>query len=433
MDTARKAIIDYRMIWRWHFYAGLVCLPFIIILSITGPIYLFKPQIEAAIDARYDNLPFAGAAQPLSDQVRAAEAAVPGAVFTAVEIRSNDHDAARVTLQKDGDKLRLYVHPQDLSILKHVSEKDRFMEIVKTIHGELVSGRIGEVVVELAACWAIVMILTGLYLWWPRQAKGMAGVLWPRIGLGKRVFWRDIHAVTGIWVSGFALVLLISGLPWTFVWGSAFKEVRKLGQPAITQDWSQGRTSEHTAAKAEDAKAVDLAYVDGMADMARGLDLPPPVILSAPAKGNLWKLSAEPGSPTQRVNLMVEPQMLEVISREGFEDKKVVDQVVGVGIAAHEGRLFGWLNQLLGLLTAIGLLTLCVSAVVMWWKRRPDDTLGAPAMLPDERLGPGLAVLILLLAICLPVLGISLVAIAIIERLVLRRISAARAWLGLTA
>ena len=38
------------MIWRWHFYAGLFCIPFILILSITGPIYLFKPQIEAWID-----------------------------------------------------------------------------------------------------------------------------------------------------------------------------------------------------------------------------------------------------------------------------------------------------------------------------------------------------------------------------------------------
>jgi uncharacterized iron-regulated membrane protein len=433
MDQARKVIIDYRMIWRWHFYAGLVCLPFIIILSITGPIYLFKPQIEAAIDARYDNLAFAGAAQPMSAQVRAAQAAVPGAVFKSVEIRANNHDAARVTLQKGGEKLRVYVHPQNLSILKQVAEKDRFMEVVKTIHGELVSGRFGEIIVELAACWAIVMILTGLYLWWPRQAMGLAGVLWPRFGLGKRIFWRDIHAVTGIWVSGFALVLLISGLPWTFVWGSAFKEIRKLGQPAVTQSWSQGRTSEHAAAKAEGGAVVDLSYIDGMVDMARGMDLPPPVILSAPAKGSLWKLSAEPGSPTERVALMIEPQMLEVISREGFEDKKVVDQVVGIGIAAHEGRLFGWVNQLLGLLTAIGLLTLCVSAVVMWWQRRPNDSLGAPALLPDERLGPGLAVLIMVLAVCLPVLGISLIAIAIMERLILRRISAARAWLGLTA
>ena len=33
-------------LWRWHLIAGLVVCPFAILLSITGAIYLFKPQIE---------------------------------------------------------------------------------------------------------------------------------------------------------------------------------------------------------------------------------------------------------------------------------------------------------------------------------------------------------------------------------------------------
>ena len=31
----------YRRIWRWHFYAGLIALPFVALLSVTGMIYLF--------------------------------------------------------------------------------------------------------------------------------------------------------------------------------------------------------------------------------------------------------------------------------------------------------------------------------------------------------------------------------------------------------
>lgn len=31
----------YRTIWRWHFYAGLFVVPLVIVLSITGIIYLF--------------------------------------------------------------------------------------------------------------------------------------------------------------------------------------------------------------------------------------------------------------------------------------------------------------------------------------------------------------------------------------------------------
>ena len=56
--------------------------------------------------------------------------------------------------------------------------------------------------------------------------------------------------------------------------------------------------------------------------------------------------------------------------------------VVGVGIAAHEGQLFAPLNQVLGVLTALGLITLCVSAFVMWRRRAPEGVLGAPPPIP---------------------------------------------------
>ncbi len=434
VPEAKRKIIDYRMIWRWHFYAGLVCLPFIIILSITGPIYLFKPQIEQAIDARYDHLAFAGEPQSAAAMVGAALAANPSASFKAIEVRHDVHDASRITLVEHGKKLRVYVHPQSLTILKQVPEDKRFMEVVKTIHGELLTGRTGQVVVELAACWAIVMIVTGLYLWWPRNAEGLRGVLWPRFNAGSRIFWRDLHAVTGIYVSVFALFLLLTGLPWTYVWGNGFKAVREIGTPAVKQDWSQGSHADHHAMMAEGASNVSLDRLDRMVVMVRELNMPPPVTLNVPAKGKyVWTAQTDHGNRTLRDTYDLDPYMMEFSARHDFKHKPVVDKVVGIGISAHEGQLFGPLNQALGVLTALGLMTLCVSAVAMWWKRRSDGVLGAPSRLPDERLGPGLAVLIVVLAILLPVLGISLIVVGLVERLVLRRLPAVRDWLGLAA
>ena len=37
----------YNLAWRWHFYAGLFVAPFMILLSLTGIIYLFKPQLDS--------------------------------------------------------------------------------------------------------------------------------------------------------------------------------------------------------------------------------------------------------------------------------------------------------------------------------------------------------------------------------------------------
>jgi uncharacterized iron-regulated membrane protein len=57
----------YRTLWRWHFYAGLFCVPFIIILALSGSLYLFKPQVEAWLDRPYDHLAFAGAPASADD------------------------------------------------------------------------------------------------------------------------------------------------------------------------------------------------------------------------------------------------------------------------------------------------------------------------------------------------------------------------------
>ncbi|WP_261808057.1 PepSY domain-containing protein [Paenibacillus sp. N3.4] len=47
----------YAAIWRWHFYAGMIFAPFLVILAVTGGIYLFiylfKPQIESMMYKDY--------------------------------------------------------------------------------------------------------------------------------------------------------------------------------------------------------------------------------------------------------------------------------------------------------------------------------------------------------------------------------------------
>ena len=35
-----------RTIWRWHFYAGLICLPFFVLLASTGAVYLFRDELS---------------------------------------------------------------------------------------------------------------------------------------------------------------------------------------------------------------------------------------------------------------------------------------------------------------------------------------------------------------------------------------------------
>jgi uncharacterized iron-regulated membrane protein len=439
-----KAVILYRSIWRWHFYAGLFCLPFILILAISGSTYLFKAQIEAWLDRPYDQLAFTGPPASADAQVAAALKAVPGARLKTLEVRQDLHDAVRVTVKAQGQDQLVYVHPQSLAILKIVPTKDRFMAVIKAIHGELLIGDRGKLLVELAASWAIVMILTGLYLWWPRGAKGLAGLVYPRLGSGKTLFWRDLHAVTGVWVSGFALVLLLTGLPWTTVWGEGFKAARRLTHTdVVRQDWTTSRAAD---AAAESMPGMDMGGPSAssapaspakpsfaaMTAAVRPLNLAPPVLIAPPsAKSPGWTARSDAQNRPLRVSLTLDPATGKILSRQDFAKRHPIDRLVGYGTALHEGQLFGWANQLLGLITALGLCTLVISAAIHWWQRRPHGQLGAPPPLATGIPSKGLAVLIVALGLFLPVLGMSIVAIALVETLVLKRIAPVRRFLGL--
>ncbi|HVX57160.1 MAG TPA: PepSY domain-containing protein, partial [Candidatus Saccharimonadales bacterium] len=297
----------YRAIWRWHFYAGLACIPFILWLACTGAIYVWKPQVDALIDRPYDHLPITGPVATPGAQVRAALAALPGSTFKRYELQRDRHSAARVIVTRNGKAFRIYIDPSSLLILKTVGENDRLMQVVFRLHGELLMGNLGSYVVELAASWAIVMILSGLYLWWPRGTR-LAGVLWPRLGASGRPLWRDLHAVIGFWVSALALFMLMSGLPWAKGWGTYFQELRSLSGTAVAhQDWPVGsEPTEHAAhrmAMRGTAARFDAMALDRVVPTARALNFAAPVLIDPPAfRGGAWVVASEAQDRPLRAN-----------------------------------------------------------------------------------------------------------------------------------
>ncbi len=230
--------LDHRTVWRWHFYAGIFCIPFVLWLSTTGTIFLFHPQIQHWLDRPYDHLAITQRATA-NAQVQAALAAVPGTTLDSYELQNTPTSAAEVLVDRGTQQFRVYVHPQTLAVLQINNEDHRVDVFMSRLHGELLIGKYGSWIVELAASWAVIMIVTGLFLWWPSNTKGLAGVLYPRLREGGRTFWKDIHSVTGIYISFFAMFLLFTGLPWAKGWGGYLKAVRHLSAGhAVLQDWT---------------------------------------------------------------------------------------------------------------------------------------------------------------------------------------------------
>src|SRR5689334_2498914 len=103
----------YRTLWRWHFYAGLFVIPFVLVLALSGSIFLFKPQVERWEERAFQHQPVQQEVRA-TQQVEAALAAFPGARLHSYRLPERRGDAAMVhlALPTPGAMRDVFVAPQ---------------------------------------------------------------------------------------------------------------------------------------------------------------------------------------------------------------------------------------------------------------------------------------------------------------------------------
>ena len=72
------------------------------------------------------------------------------------------------------------------------------------------------------------------------------------------------------------------------------------------------------------------------------------------------------------------------------------------------------------LATCIAIVLSCVTAVMMWWKRRPAGRLGVPPMPPQKSVYIGLWLIAIIFGSAFPLSGLAVVAMLVVDQTVIR-------------
>lgn len=455
----KSTVSFYNLAWRWHFYAGLFVIPFMIMLAVTGSIYLFKPQLDNLLYSDLMQVRPSTRALTADQQLEKVRQAYPQAAVSQYLPPADAGRSAQFVVSLDGRKTNLFLDPYSGQVLGTQDAENNLQAISRSLHGTLLIGTVGDRLIELAAGWAIVLVVSGLYLWWPR-GQSMRGVFWPRLANRGRLFWRDLHAVTGFWGSLLLLFMLLTGMTWTGFWGLKFADVwnrfpaamwnevpkseqqaRSLNTAADqTVAWAVENTplpvsDPHAAHKGHGTSAMTASAsqmsLQQVVDTARERGVVPGYSITLPAdEKGVFSIAVFADDPRNDATLHLDQYSGKVLADIRWQDYGLVAKSVEMGVVLHEGKFFGLLNQLLMFGACLLILLSAVSGLVMWWKRRPQGSLGVPPLRHDLPLWKTAVVIMIGLGIAFPLVGMSLLAVWALDWLVLSRIGGSKVVAG---
>lgn len=199
---------------RWlGFISGLV----VFIVSITGCIFCFQDEIQ---DAIHDHRTVQNTGKPYvqpSQLINEVKKTYPKASSDFIYYYGKDRPAGvYANLGKDGYEI-VYLNPYTGKITYHEKPQTNFFIIVEYIHLYLLlPPAIGKWVVGVSVIIFMVIMITGLVLWWPKRKsdrKRSFTIKWG--GRWRRVNY-DLHNVLGFYATSIAIILSITGLAIAF-------------------------------------------------------------------------------------------------------------------------------------------------------------------------------------------------------------------------
>ncbi|MCJ8142000.1 PepSY domain-containing protein [Ancylobacter sp. A5.8] len=436
-DDATRSASLYRAVWRWHFYAGLLVLPFMILLAVTGGLYLFRDELDGLWHRDLKQVVVRDAPrQAPSEWIDATLIARPGTALKLISPATPNASAEVVVKTSDGARRSVYVDPYDGRVLGELADRGTVMWLVRRLHSLAEFGTITNGIIEIVGGWSILLVGTGFYLWWPRRQSG--GVVTVRGTPAKRVFWRDMHAVTGAF-AGLAIGFMsLSGMPWSLVWGDKVNELANSGNygyPAGVytavpmSDEHLAHANGPTAWSLEQAKLPESTPasaqpigIDRAAAIVDGLGISPGYTLSLPSgPTGVYSASVYPDDLSLQRVIHLDQYSGNALIDMSYADYGPAAKAMEWGINVHMGQEFGLANQLFMLALCLATILMSVSAGVMWWKRRPAGSLGIPPAPQDRSVMRGLVAMMAVVGLIFPLVGASLLVMLALDFLFARR------------
>jgi uncharacterized iron-regulated membrane protein len=406
-----------------HRWAGLISGIVILIVSLTGAVFVFETEIFSLLHGKLIHVESKGRPMlPASCLLVSGQAALgldvkAGWIEGFGPDRSVQVGAYKADDSAGGiwywDRMKVwksvFVDPYSGETLGVVDRRFEFFQVVRQIHQNmLLRYDYGHWIVGVTVLVFIAMLITGLILWLPRNRSALRQRLKFAWGAGRRRLLFDLHVVSGIYIWIPVFIVAATGLTWSFTWWSGSLNYLLSGNSA--SPWSEGPVFESllpdSAHTADSTKVGDsVATVTKVAAIPVAVSGPPagPIASMHPIDiafneamrrsraGGSYYVSL-PGDPKGTYDVSYEEPVKsgwltwselkfdqysgKLLHSDLFADKDTRKRFVNSTYDIHVGKIYGWPTMILAELVCLLCAMLPITGFLMWRgkRKRPQTT-----------------------------------------------------------
>lgn len=352
-----------------HLYLALAAGLVIAVVCFTGATLVFEKEMQAVIYPERYSIETPGTTRVSLEMMSThLKDVAPKANITGVKVYGDPMRTVEISYEegksetKGGNGLVAFMHPVTGEVIARSTSKAPFFLTMFSLHRWLLAGDTGKVIVGVSTLIFLVILITGIILWWPRNWA----ILKQRLKLKLRSGWKranhDLHIVVGFYTAIFLFACAFTGLAWSFNWfndGIYWVTGSAKPLPPPHSDTTGSRTA-ITLSQALSAAHTLMPHAESYAvSAARRAD--------DPVRVTVMPIDAVHERASNQV--FIDQYSGKVLDVRRYEDQNLGQQVRSTFYPIHVGSIGGVAGRIIACLSCIAGFTFPITGTILWINR----------------------------------------------------------------
>ncbi|RBQ29678.1 PepSY-associated TM helix domain-containing protein [Aliarcobacter vitoriensis] len=390
----------HKKLWfQIHWLLGIVFGVTLILIGISGAVWSYQKEIMRLInpDTYTVQIPQNKEILTVQEILEKYQEQNPDRKINSISFSTDNSSSVSMSLASlDPNNRRgetIYLNPYTAEVLPELVGGDFFNFFFRLHRWLTFSGDIqyiGKNVVAISTIACIVLVISGIVVYWPRIRHAFLKSFTFSFKTKKRAFLSTMHSAVGLWLIIPFLLMCLTGLYWSYDWyRSAMFTVMGVEQPkrnvAPTPQQAQqnqqarqgqeGQRGQGGGTQREIPKPVSFVDAQKAVDIFNQKvekDYVNASIRLTPTKDTIYTISYRFVDAThfRETNSMdIDIAKSEVLKEAKYSDKKLNEKIMSSMLPLHSGEFFGWIGQLIFFISSALMSLFVITGYMLYYDR----------------------------------------------------------------